>query len=55
MRAMIADARRQKREGIVLTCKEALLSFYAQFGFENEGISKSTHGDAVWYQMRLKL
>lgn len=55
MRAMIEDAKRQNREGIVLTCKEALLPFYAQFGFVNEGISKSTHGDALWYQMRLTL
>lgn len=50
----ISDARAQGRKGLVLTCKEALLHYYAKFGFVNEGISKSVHGNAVWYQMRLK-
>lgn len=54
MERVIEDARRQKREGVVLTCKEALIPFYSRFGFVNEGISESTHGDAVWYQMRLR-
>lgn len=39
-------------KGIVLTCKEHLIGFYEQFGYKNEGISKSTHGDVTWYQMR---
>ena len=50
----IADARAQGRKGLVLTCKEKLLHYYAKFGFVNEGISGSTHGGVVWYQMRLK-
>lgn len=50
----IADARAQGRKGLVLTCKEALVHYYAKFGFVNEGISGSTHGGVVWYQMRLK-
>ena len=33
---------------------EALVHYYAKFGFVNEGISGSTHGGVVWYQMRLK-
>lgn len=49
----IADARAQGRKGLVLTCKEALVHYYAKFGFVNEGISGSTHGGVVWYQMRL--
>jgi len=49
----IADARKQGRKGLVLTCKEQLLSYYAQFGFINEGISESVHGNVIWYQMRL--
>ena len=53
MKQVIEDARTEHREGIVLTCKERLLPFYGSFGYENEGISKSVHGDAVWYQMRL--
>ena len=53
MRQVIKDTRKQGRKGIVLTCKEKLLPFYAQFGYVNEGISSSDHGGAVWYQMRL--
>ena len=51
---VIEDARKQGREGLVLTCKDKLIHYDAKFGFENEGLSKSVHGDAVWYQMRLK-
>ena len=50
----IADARAQGRRGLVLTCKEKLLHYYAKFGFVNEGVSGSTHGGVVWYQMRLR-
>lgn len=53
IRQAVADAEAQGRKGLVLTCKEALLSYYAKFGFVNEGISASVHGNAVWYQMRL--
>lgn len=53
LRQAIADAREQGRKGLVLTCKEALLPYYAKLGFENEGISQSVHGNVTWYQMRL--
>ena len=54
LRRAIADARAQGRKGLVLTCKEGLLPYYAGFGFVDEGVSeKSTHGNAVWHQMRL--
>lgn len=49
----IEDAKKQRRKGLVLTCKDKLISYYAKFGFKNEGMSKSVHGNAVWYQMRL--
>ena len=50
----IEDARKQGRKGLVLTCKDALIHYYAKFGFLNEGVTdKSVHGDAVWNQMRL--
>ena len=49
----IADAKEQGRRGVVLTCKEKLLHYYVKFGFENEEISQSVHGNVVWYQMRL--
>ena len=52
----IEDAKQQGRKGLVLTCKDKLIPYYAKFGFKDEGISdKSTHGNAVWHQMRLSL
>lgn len=50
---VISDAKVEGRKGLVLTCKEKLIHYYAKFGFKNEGISESTHGGAVWYDMRL--
>ena len=50
----IEDAKEQGRSGLVLTCKDKLIDYYAKFGFVNEGISeKSQHGGVVWNQMRL--
>lgn len=53
LRRVIADARAQGRKGLVLTCKDRLIHYYAKLGFVNEGISQSVHGNVVWYQMRL--
>ena len=54
LRRAIADARQQDRKGLVLTCKERLIAYYAKFGFVDEGVSeKSTHGNVRWHQMRL--
>lgn len=54
LKRVIEDARNQGREGLVLTCKDKLLHYYGKLGFVNEGVSKSVHGNVVWYQMRLK-
>ena len=53
MERVIAETKQQKRCGIVLTCKKELIPFYKKFGYVNEGVSDSVHGNAVWYQMRL--
>ncbi len=54
IRQAIADAAAQGRKGLVLTCKDALIPWYAKFGFVNEGFTeKSVHGGAAWNQMRL--
>lgn len=55
LKQAISDAKKQGRKGLVLTCKEALIPYYAKFRFVNEGVSESVHGGAVWYQMRLEL
>ena len=50
----IADAKEQSRKGLVLTCKDRLVPYYAKFGFVDEGVTdKSTHGNVAWHQMRL--
>ena len=51
--AFIDLARVEKRKGVILTCKEEKISYYAKFGFLNEGESESDHGGAKWYQMRI--
>ena len=55
MERVIADVKEQERKGIVLTCKESLIPFYERFGFVNEGVSDSAHGNVMWNQMRLIL
>ena len=53
IRRAIFDAKAQGRKGLVLTCKDKLIHYYASFGFVDEGISESVHGNVVWHQMRL--
>lgn len=53
VRHLTEESRKRGKLGVVLTCKERLVSYYASLGFENEGLSSSTHGDVSWYQMRL--
>lgn len=54
MRRVIEDARQTGRAGLVLTCKDRLVGFYARSEYVDEGISESTHGNVVWHQMRLR-
>ena len=51
--AFIDLAREENRKGVILTCKEEKIPYYAKFGFLNEGESESDHGGAKWYQMRI--
>ena len=53
MNKVIEDCKARGRKGVVLTCKDGLRSFYAGFGYKDEGISQSNHGDTIWYKMRL--
>lgn len=53
--AFIELAREETRKGVILTCKAEKIPYYAKFGFVNEGKSESDHGDAKWYQMRIRL
>ena len=53
LRQAMADAKAQGRLGLVLTCKEPLVPYYAKFGFKDEGLSPSEHGGVRWHEMRL--
>lgn len=53
LKRAIKDSRLQNRKGVILTCKPALIPFYARVGFADEGVSVSEHGGALWHQMRI--
>lgn len=55
MKNFIKFAKSEKKDYILLTCKKHLINFYESFGYVNDGISKSNHGGAKWYDMTLKL
>lgn len=54
MNALIHQAKKEGRDGLILTCKEKLIHYYEKFGYKNMGVSDSVHGGAVWYDMILK-
>lgn len=54
MESMIAQAGKQGRKGLILTCKDRLIGYYERFGYVNMGLSQSVHGGAVWYDMILE-
>ncbi len=54
MEKLVSDAKEQKRMGCILTCKDKLIHYYAEFGFKYCGLSESVHGGAAWYDMRLE-
>jgi len=51
MNALLNAAKEAKRKQVILTCKAELLHYYEKFGFVNQGVSESTHGGALWYDM----
>ncbi|MBU3110226.1 GNAT family N-acetyltransferase [Clostridium lacusfryxellense] len=55
MNYMIEVSKVSGRKGVILTCKEKLIHYYAKFGYINMGISESVHGGAQWYDMVLKI
>ena len=55
LQILIDEARADGREGVVLTCKEHKIAYYASFGFKDEGFAGSVHGGVAWHQMRLRI
>ncbi|MGT2950420.1 GNAT family N-acetyltransferase [Streptococcus cuniculi] len=41
-------------QGISLTCKDYLLSYYGMYQFEELGVSESQFGGKIWYDMYWK-
>lgn len=55
MEGFLARARALGKSAVLLLCKQHLVPFYARFGFVDAGRSASTHGGAVWHEMRAEL
>ena len=55
MNKFIEISREMKKEKILLLCKDNLMEMYQKMGYKKIGISASTHGGAVWYEMELNL
>lgn len=53
LNALIAQARREGRRGVTLTCRDYRIGYYESFGFVNHGVSASVHGGVPWYDMLL--
>lgn len=53
--ALIAQARRENRRAVTLTCRARKVAYYESFGFQNQGVAASVHGGVVWYDMLLPL
>ena len=55
LKHMISLSKARKKKGIILTRKDYLIGYYEKFGFENQGVSASSHGGAKWNNMFLNL
>lgn len=55
MKHLVETLRRQKLQGITLTCKKDLIPYYEKLGFVNAGSSQSNHGGLAWWDMQLEL
>lgn len=51
MKEFIEVSKKLGKEKILLLCKENLMGMYERMGYKKIGISASTHGGAVWYEM----
>lgn len=53
MQHFITLTKTREKKGIILTCKNHLITYYEQFGYKNQGISASVHGGSQWNDMLL--
>lgn len=52
VRRYVEAARERGKKGVILTCKEQKIHFYEKLGFVCHGAADSSHGGAVWYDMK---
>lgn len=55
MKEFVKISKKMGKKKILLLCKENLIGMYEGMGYEKIGISASTHGGAIWYEMEQKL
>ena len=55
MTRFVKEARVNKKENVLLLCKQPLIAYYERLGFDHMGLSRSTHGGAEWHEMRSRL
>jgi ribosomal protein S18 acetylase RimI-like enzyme len=55
MLRFIEEAKRCKRQKILLICKADLIAYYQKYGFMYGGKSDSVHGGFDWHEMLLSL
>lgn len=49
------EARKLKKQKVLLLCKQHLIAYYERLGYNHVGLSRSTHGNAEWHEMCLIL
>lgn len=53
MGRFIREAQECGRKGVILTCKDHMIHYYEKFGYVCHGVADSSHGGAVWNDMKL--
>lgn len=51
MNKAINLSKENNQKGLVLACKDKLISMYTHFGYSHLGVSNSKHGGAIWHDM----
>lgn len=55
LNSFVEQARDLGKSKVMLLCKEELVPYYSRHGFQDDGVSASTHGGAEWHEMFLPL
>ena len=52
LRTFVQQARDMGKSKIMLLCKDDFVGYYTRHGFEDGGLSQSSHGGAQWHVMQ---